>query len=585
MALNPDFTNEATLEKYSSTVSLSDMEIYVFPELLFPLVMANIMSPIIWKWRDDPWFRNIHNKSFTYRINRIKQYIMDHYVFNLDLETWGLTTKEREISRFDGFIDMATLKQSNALFGYEGDKYYFDIDIRRHFGLDSYTENIIPYWKTETVEAMTAFHFKESFMTGAGECVSLSTLYAAALFIVGRIPLEHIFLMGTPLHSQNFIDIHEGVLTNNRRIVTRKMWFNGTSMSTKARRALEHERVTIVSHISGYIHHLFDKATIQPQAYQRFSSKLTDFLTTEFTPAVFINFLRYHMNLKKYFQYRRVLSGHEYYIPLETVFEYEHHSRFVFSESMRESLMNEIDDEEFSHSPIKDRIIIQDFESCFGESTGSSISDVLEKFLCFSRSVGFIDEDKIKLLYRELIAFLNVQPRLPDSHKEFDPVETLPVHVGQTQQEILDLVTEKALENEVALLSLYTYRQMDRIQWQPFIKAALERSPVSLNGMKGNTAEKVYQQISLLPNESIYDGKRLAQPDEVWNFGRGDGVEKALMFAGFLYNELKTNTLNLSVERSRVILEANGTGYLFISSKDLVKQVNLMHPGDNLTAS
>jgi hypothetical protein len=71
----------------------------------------------------------------------------------------------------------------------------------------------------------------------------------------------------------------------------------------------------------------------------------------------------------------------------------------------------------------------------------------------------------------------------------------------------------------------------------------------------------------------------------VWNFGRGDGVEKALMFANFLYNEMKTDTLNLSVERSRVILEANGTRYLFISSKDLVKQVNLMHLGDSLTAS
>ncbi len=50
----------------------------------------------------------------------------------------------------------------------------------------SYTGNVIPYWKTETVEAMSAFHFKESFMTGAGECVSLSALYAAALFIVGE---------------------------------------------------------------------------------------------------------------------------------------------------------------------------------------------------------------------------------------------------------------------------------------------------------------------------------------------------------------------------------------------------------------
>ena len=60
------------------------------------------------------------------RITRLKQYIMDHYVFNLDLDTWGLTTKPRELARFQDFLDPDTLAQSNALFGYEGDKYYFD---------------------------------------------------------------------------------------------------------------------------------------------------------------------------------------------------------------------------------------------------------------------------------------------------------------------------------------------------------------------------------------------------------------------------------------------------------------------------
>ena len=93
MPLIPDFSDKKTLEKFSSVYTLSDMEIFVFPELLFPLVIANIMSPIIWTWRDDPWFKDIHKKSFNYKVNRIKQYIMDHYVFNLDLDTWGLTNK------------------------------------------------------------------------------------------------------------------------------------------------------------------------------------------------------------------------------------------------------------------------------------------------------------------------------------------------------------------------------------------------------------------------------------------------------------------------------------------------------------
>ena len=42
-------------------------------------------------------------------------------------------------------------------------------------------------------------------------------------------------------------------------------------------------------------------------------------------------------------------------------------------------------------------------------------------------------------------------------------------------------------------------------------------------------------QTGALPILSIYDGPaRLAQPDEVWNFRRGDGFEKALLVANVL---------------------------------------------------
>jgi len=142
--MNTDFSDRKLLEKYSSAFTLSDMEIFIFPDLFYPLVMANIMSPIIWEWRNDPWFKDVEKKGFTYKVNRIKQFIIQNYVFNLDLATWGLTTKTREIERFSDLFDMEHLRQSNALFGYEGDKYYFDIDIRKNFGLDKFISDVIP---------------------------------------------------------------------------------------------------------------------------------------------------------------------------------------------------------------------------------------------------------------------------------------------------------------------------------------------------------------------------------------------------------------------------------------------------------
>ena len=380
-SFNKDFSDKKTLEKFSSAFTLSDMEIFIFPELFYPLVLADIMSPILWTWRDDPWFRDIEKKSFNNKVNRIKQYIIQNYVFNLDLSTWGLTSKGAEIARFSDFYDMELLKQSNALFGYEGDKYYFDIEIRKHFGLDKYNSDIIPYWKTETIEAMTAFRYKDTFSTGAGECVSLSALYAAAMFVVGRIPLEKIFLIATPLHSQNFITEKEGLITNNRRIVTKNMWFNGTSLSEKARRALENEKVTIVSHISGYVHTLYNEATIDKEAYKQFSVKLKEFLATDLTNGVFINFLRFKSKYKSLFQYCCSCAGKKRYIGLDKMFEYEHTSKYNVSAETRESLVKEIEGEEFHLSPMHGRILLNDIEKILETNDGKNLEKIKSEFI------------------------------------------------------------------------------------------------------------------------------------------------------------------------------------------------------------
>jgi hypothetical protein len=576
MSFRPDFSDPATLEKYSSAFSLSDMEIFVFPELLYPLVLANIMSPLIWAWRDDPWFSEMpRKKSFTWKVNRIKQYIMDHYVFNLDLNTWGLTDKETEMRRFRGFVDMPALRQSNALFGYEGDKYYFSIDIRRHFGLDRYDSEVIPYWKTETVEAMTAFRYRASFTTGAGECVSLSALYAAALFVVGRIPLEQIFLISTPLHSQNFIDHQEGLLTNNRRIVTKKMWFNGTALSTKARRALENEKVTIVSHLSGYIHYVFPKATIDPEAYAHFAGKLHDFTNTGLTVEVFINFLRYQMKLRKCFQYRHQLNGRTCYIALETLFEYEHSTKINFSEGTMQALFAEIDDEEFSMTPLKMRMLVQDVEDFLAAQPHADEAAVKDFFEAMSLKAGCTDSEITVEFINDLRNFLHVTPQLPEPDRQFEREPALPLHPQQTRSEITECIRQQAATSETALLALYVYRKMDAIDWTPFIKAALERNPVSAEGLKDASPEEAYQFLTALPDESIYEGVRLAQPDEVWNFGRGDGVEKALVLANFLRSKDPGIKLELKIERDEASLETDLQPYRFSTSKNLSRHLIL----------
>ena len=523
------------LERCSSAVTLSDMEVFVFPELMYSLVLANIMSPRLWQWREDPWFHGIRKMKPHRRLQRLKQYIMDHYVFNLDLETWGLTNQARELDRFSSFLSPEVIAQSNALFGYAGDTYYFDIDIRTHFGLNTYTSDVIPYWKTETIEAMDAFKHREGFSTGAGECVSLAALYAASLFVVAGIPLEKIFLMATPLHSQNFIDEGEGILINNRRLVTKAMWFNGTQISGQARRALEHERVTIVAHHTGFIHTLYPRATIKPAAFDRFSAQLRAYLKTPLTPEILGNFLRQNPKVRDCFVLRWPVHGINRFLLLEQAFRFEQDSTYKVTDDTRARLMETIPMETFSagHAPCK--VVLNDIED-FVRTQDLNLENP-DDIEALKQAIGNACMSAAEIV-QQLIRFCDTEPRLPDaSAATFDTSEpSIPLTISMTREEVITVVEALRPCNVTADMAFYAFRDLSRTRIEPFMLAALERNPVSLSSSASMNEQELIAHVSTWPDESIYDGvTRLAQPDEVWNFKHGDGLEKAILMASILH--------------------------------------------------
>ena len=561
------------LEKYSSALTLSDMEIFIFPELLFSLVLANILSPRLWAWRADPWFAGLSKMTPYRRVLRLKQYIIDHYAFNLDLDTWGLTTKERELARFRGLADEATLARSNALFGYEGDQYYFARDIRRHFGLDKYSGNVIPYWKTETIEAMDAFRFKEGYPTGAGECVSLATLYAAALFVVCGIPLQDIFLMATPLHSQNFVLVGDGILTNNRRVVSKNMWFNGTELTNKAQRALRHEQVTVVSHATGHIHVLYPEATIAPKAYARFTAALRKFLTTNITMEILLNFLRQYSSLQACFQLRHEMRGHAHYVPLEKVYAYEHASSRKISDATRSQLLDEMDEDEFFTQPMENRMLLNTFDEFFRQAHVDldNPADV-ERLMTALDCRCTRDRSAVK----ELLAFARLEPRLPEiAGKRLVASPPLALEPAMSRAEILSRLEAQRATHPVADLAFYAYRDLAKCDWAPFLKAALERNPVSVKGAEKLSDEQALELLAGWPDESIYDGSRLALPDEVWNYRRGDGLERALTLANLWKARHAQDALTLTTDGGTVTLRLGARSVTWPSRKGLPAELAL----------
>ena len=568
--------NSEKLEKYTSAITLSDMEIFVFPELMYSLVLANIMSPIIWGWRELDCFRKLEGKSSYKKLMRLKQFIIDEYEFNLDLETWGLTSQATELKRFEKFISPDDITKSNALFGYQGDQYYFDVDIRRHFGLDKYNSDIIPYWKTETVEAMDAFRLKEGYSKAAGECVSLAALYAAAAFVVCEIPLDDIYMILTPLHSQNFIDIQDGVLTNNRRLVTKTMWFNGTAISDKAQRALRNENVTVVAHQTGYIHCLYNDATIDRQHYMDFKNKLDSYLSAELNLAIVANFLRFNRKYQEFFQICRDCHGQPHFLKAEVLFHYEHGSNYRIADKTFEKLLAEVSDEDFVPYQLPGRIRCDELDKFLVKKKPDLRSS--EGKTLMRKIVEEIIPDAGKFV-DELADFIHIVPKLPSSENNFISAEPIEISFEQGREEIISYLQQVRRKNTTADLAFYVYRDMESCDWTPFVKAVLERNPVSLRMTESMTIQEAYSWLEKMDDHSIYDGKRLAQPDEAANYGTGDGLEKAFLLANVIRKKEPDQDIQIVVSGDEVRIKSTKK-YRFASAKGLRKRVHISKTGE-----
>jgi hypothetical protein len=358
------------------------------------------------------------------------------------------------------------------------------------------------------------------------------------------------------------------------------MWYNGTSLSEKARRALENEKVTIVSHISGYIHTIYRDATIDKNAYELFLARLREFLKTDLTNLIFINFLRFKSKYKSLFQFECDCSGKKRYILLEKMFEYEHSSKFNVSAETRANLVKEIEGDEFHLSPLQGKIMLNDAEAIIDSSKGKSLKEIEDQFLKLN---GHIPHEAFHSMFTELAGFIKTDPEVPDDSKNYLKTAVPVITVDDDRDKIIQSVYSHTGDSELSQLTLYAYRQMDKIDWRPFIKAAIERNPVCINELDGKTIRDVYEILTAMPDQSIYDGKRLALPDEVWNFRRGDGIEKAILLADFIHQKDNSSSISIEIEKKNIRLIYNRNEFNFHSSKSFNKTISIK--GNNYTIS
>jgi hypothetical protein len=366
-------------------------------------------------------------------------------------------------------------------------------------------------------------------------------------------------MMGTPLHSQNFILIDEGVITNNRRVVTKSMWYNGTELSALARRAMEHEQVTVVAHPSGYIHSVYPEATIDRDQFKRFREKLSKYLQTHVNFEIFINFLRDYSRHQKLFQIVFFCQGTDKFIKLERAFGYEHGSKNRLSEKTGKKLLCEMDEEEMNLTQYPGRLILTFEDEIFKTRPYHEfINLLLERFPELKDHEDFVSDFK---------KFVHLVPRIPSENKTFSLPRYLAISPLSSREEIVAIVSSMRSTNPSADLAFYAGRFMDSCDWKPFFKAAFERNPVSVEYFADKTPDEVYAELKSWPGESIYEGNRISLPDEVVNYKRGDGLEKAIT----LVNVLKSRhqELQLACHDGKAKLRLPGITFEFQTQKGL----------------
>jgi hypothetical protein len=169
----------------------------------------------------------------------------------------------------------------------------------------------------------------------------------------------------------------------------------------------------------------------------------------------------------------------------------------------------------------------------------------------------------------DLKKFCRIEPDLPDAGKHWVEQEPLILDGLSRREEVVEYLETMREKNLMADLAFTASRDMKRAPWKPFLKAAIERNPVSIEGSKDLDTELLAEKLWMMENESIYDTSRLAQPDEVWNYNRGDGIEKAICLMNILKSRFPDDEIVLKGDGKKVCVAKDKKEYIFQTSKDL----------------
>jgi len=265
------------------------------------------------------------------------------------------------------------------------------------------------------------------------------------------------------------------------------------------------------------------------------------------------------------------------FVKAEVLFGYEHGSRFRIYDETFEKLLDEVSSEDYSRYMINDRICCEQLMA-FIEYEKIDIHNADDRYKLARFLAPFVPD--AEQWAADLLDFLHIEPKLPDADKQYHSVEPIRISPDWTREQVIAYLESLRDKNPTVDLAFYAYRDMTRCDWRPFVKAAIERSPVSAEKTERMSAEQIHTWLTGLPGASIYDGTRLAQPDEVANYNTGDGVEKAFLMASVLSRRGEQKNFTLAIRPdSAALTTADGKRYAYTSQKGLTADLAIDENG------
>jgi hypothetical protein len=293
------------------------------------------------------------------------------------------------------------------------------------------------------------------------------------------------------------------------------------------------------------------------------------------TLQVFANFLRSHHEYQKFFQVCRDCHGQAQFLKAEALFHYEHNSNYRIADATHEKLLSDVSDEDFVPYQLPGRIRCDEFDEFMKrekvDARKPEGKTALREFMeaVIPEAQQFVEK---------LADFVHIEARLPTSEKNYLPSVPIGISPDQSREEIINYLQGIRRRSSTADLAFYVYRDMESCDWTPFIKAAVERNPVSVQMVESMSVEEVYAWLEQMKNVSIYNGRRLAQPDEVANYKTGNGLEKAFLLANVIRQRSPEQDIEIAVDNNDVVLKGKNQ-YRFVSDKSFERQIRISTGG------